>query len=525
MGASRLANLMLPPEKTMTKPYYRPSGRVPAAAYPVAVLMSAGLLPFAWLYAWLIIHAPLVFNVFIAFGFALAIGWLTKCVAAVGKVRDPGWISRAGVVLAVLGWYVQWAAWAALTICAARAAPAGATFFTFLLHPWLLIGCAVDIAATGTMTIAGWPLKGIWLAGIWVIELGMHLMLAPVQGRMRVDEPFCELTNAWAEKFLVPRQFLPLDAAPAASRLEADPDAVWTLLSPMATDASVSHAELILYRTGGADAYISITNVLVKPGKKGQVARERETVTECLRLPGTNVDALIEHLMTQAPAAPDPAAEPERPVSPVLAAALEHLQAERYAEALATASAYVSSRDSDVRPDALRLCALACTRLDRWADAAQFFTSLFDDETTSHNALQIATSSVMAGALPDGLRWMEQATTLNAGSKEVPHMTMLISFLTALKNSGQEAAALTFIEQVRKAYTDIGSTDPTVLYANSMPFFGAFLNNSLPFVRASLSPEQGRRWYASMLPSLDQAGCAALSEWMESAFGPAISHA
>ena len=513
----------------MSTPYYRPSGRVSAAACPAAVLMSVGLIPLAWLYAWLIIHAPLVLNFFIAFGFALAIGWLTKCVAAVGKVRDPVWISRAGKVLAVLGWYVQWAAWAALTIGACCGAqdmePLGARFVTLATQPWLLVRFGADILATGTMNISGWTLKGGWLGVIWLAELGMHLMLAPVQGRIRVDEPFCEVTNAWAEKILVPRQFLPLDAAPVASRLEADPGAAWTVLTPTDTDASASHAEVILYRTGGADAYLSITNVLEKPGKKGQVKKERETVTECLRLPDTNVDALIEHLMKQAPPALGPAAERERPVPPVLAAALEHLQAERHADALAAASAHVSSGDAAVRTEALRLCALACTRLSRWDEATQFFTSLFDDETTSHNALQIATSSVMAGALPAGLRWMEQAAVLNAESNEAPHMTMLISFVTALKHAGQEAAALPFIEQIREAYTDIGSTDPTVLYANSMPFFGAFLSNSLPFVRASLTPEQGRHWYAAMLPSLDPAGTAALSEWMENEFGPAIRHA
>ena len=512
----------------MSTPYYRPSGRVSAAAYPVALVISAGLIPFAWLYAWMIIHAPLVLNFFIAFGFALAIGWLTKCVAAVGKVRDPVWISRAGMVLAVLGWYVQWAAWAALTIgacCGARdMEPLGARFVTLATQPWLLVRFGADILATGTMNISGWPLKGGWLGVVWLAELGMHLMVAPVQGRMRVDEPFCELTNAWAERILVPRQFLPLDAAQAASRLEAVPGAVWTLLTPMGADASASHAEVVLYRTGGADAYLSITNVLVKPGKKGQVEREREQVTESLRLPDTNVDALIEHLTTLAPTAPDPVARHGRPVPSVLAAAVEHLEAERHADALAAASAHVLSGDAGVRTDALRLCALACTRLGRWDEATQFFASLFEDEPSSHNALQLATSSVMGGALPAGLRWMERAAVLNAESKEVPHMTMLTSFVTALKHAGQEVAALPFIEQIRKAYTDIGSTDPTVLYASSMPFFSAFLNNSLPFVRASLAPEQGRRWYAAMLPSLDPAGSAALSEWMENEFGPATSH-
>jgi hypothetical protein len=146
----------------MTSPYYRPSGRVSASAYPIAIVACACLLPFAWLYAWLIIHAPFVFNFFIAFAFSSAVAWLTKFVAARGKVRSPRWISRAGIALGVTGWYFQWAAWAALTVCALyraeTAAGVGEAFATFVTRPWTLIRFAIDILATGTMSISGWPI-------------------------------------------------------------------------------------------------------------------------------------------------------------------------------------------------------------------------------------------------------------------------------------------------------------------------------------------------------------------------------
>jgi hypothetical protein len=513
----------------MTTPYYRPSGCVPASAYPIAIVISAGLVPFAWLYAWLIIHAPPVFNFFIAFGFSFAIGWLTKLIAAHGKIRKLSWISRLGIVLGVAGWYLQWAVWAAMTICALgrqeSAVAVSGTFATLVTHPWLLIRFAMDIAAGGTMNIFGWPLRGTWLLGVWLVELGLHLMIAPLMGRMRVDEPFCETTNAWAEKIVVPRKFSPVDAAQVSSVLEADPHAIRTILTPSSADESGSHAEVILYRTGAADAYLSITNVVVTLDRKGTPESKRDPVIAYLRLPGTNIDTLIVHLAAMTPPTSGHAQEAGSPVAPVIAGALEFLEAERYAEALDAAVAHVPSEESGLRTDAVRICALACARLERWDEAARFFSSLFREEPGTHNALQAATSSVMAGALSPGLSWMEQAQALNAASKEVPHMMLLTSFVTALKQSGREAAAMPFIDQIRQAYTDIGSTDATVLYASSMPFFSAFLSNSLQFVRVAFEPEQGRRWYAHMLPSLDPAGRAELSEWLEREFGPVAGQA
>jgi hypothetical protein len=513
----------------MTTPYYRPSGRVPASVYPIAIVISAGLVPFAWLYAWLIIHAPPVFNFFIAFGFSFAIGWLTKLIAARGKVRDLSWIGRAGIVLGVAGWYLQWAAWAALTMYALgrqeSAVSVSGTFVTLATHPWLLIRFAMDIVAGGTMSLFGWPLRGAWLLGVWLIELGLHLMVAPSQGRMRVDEPFCETTNTWAEKVVVQRKFSPVDAAQVSSALEADPHAIRTILTPSAADEAMNHAEVILYRTGAADAYLSITNVVVTLDKKGAPESKREPVVEYLRLPDTNIDTLIDHLAAMTPSTSGHTQEAGRPVAPAIAGALEYLEAERYAEALDAAVGHVSAEESGLRTDALRISALACARLERWDEAARFFSSLFREEPGTHNALQAATSSVMAGALSPGLSWMEQAQALNAASKELPHMMLLTSFVTALKQSGQEAAAMPFIDQLRQAYTDLGSTDPTVLYASSMPFFSTFLSNSLQFVRAAFEPEQGRRWYAHMLPSLDPAGRAELSEWLEREFGPVAGQA
>jgi hypothetical protein len=524
MSAPEHAHIDDPAGEPMTTPYYHPSGRVPATAVPVAVLVSTGLIPFAWIYAWLTIHAPLVFNFFIAFAFSFAIGWLTKLLAGRGKVRNALWMSRAGVVLGVMGWYLQWAAWAALTMGALDRQAVGSsiagTFFVFVTHPLALIRLVIDIAPIGTNTISGWSLKGGWLIAVWLVELWMHLMLPPLMGRMRADEPFCELTNAWAKKCVLARKFAPLETA-AASLLEADPGRIRTMLKPTAEGDSSDYAEVILYRSGGPDAFLSVINVSVTEKKSGHVEKKPDAVVEFLRLPDTNVEELMGHLMADTLSAADRVDDTGRPIAPALANALAHLESNQPAQALDAASAHVLSTDVNLRADANRICALACSALGRWAEAADFFTALFNDEPGAHSALQVATSSVMAGRLPVGITWVGQAQALNAVSREVPQMLLLTSFVTALKQSGHENAAMPFVDQIRQAYTDLGSTDPTVLYARSMPFFGAFLSNSVQFVRACLAPEQGRRWYAAMLPSLDSAGKAELAEWLDNEFGPA----
>jgi hypothetical protein len=205
---------------------------------------------------------------------------------------------------------------------------------------------------------------------------------------MRAEEPFCEATNAWAEKLIVECFFQPLDAAQSVPRLEADPHLVGALMTRSPSGESADHAEVTLYRTDAADAYVSIMNVFVSVGKKGETVGKHEPVVEYLRLPDTDADALFELLTGKG----SQGVCAGQPVAPALAAAFEHLEAERYADALDAASSQVASEDPSVRADARRICALACSRLTRWEAASGYFISLFEDEPTAHNALQIATA-------------------------------------------------------------------------------------------------------------------------------------
>jgi hypothetical protein len=232
-------------------------------------------------------------------------------------------------------------------------------------------------------------------------------------------------------------------------------------------------------------------------------------------------DELIRELMEAVCASPEvDKKEEEIPVPKELEGAIDHLNADRFEEAFAAAVPYVKSNQASLRGDANRLCGLASSRLGRWEAAFGFWHALFDDEPTAHNALQAATSSVMAGDVARGILWIERARTLNVTSHEVPGMTIETNFVTALTQSGNMHAAMPYLEDIKKFYVGFGITDPTVLYMNRFPPFHVFLNNSASIVRANLDAEQGNLWYASMLPHLDEGGKNELNKWMKEQLQP-----
>lgn len=505
----------------MSTPFYQASGRVPATLVPAFLLGVLAMLPLAWAYVWLIVRAPLVLNLFIAFAYSCCLGLLVSFMAAGAKVRNPDWMSRTGVLLALAGWYGQWAAWIAVMAAknSSRFAgmPVPELFLAFAADPIAMLRFAIELGGSGALHLGNWRVPGFILGLIWLGELAMHLMAPPLLGRMRAEQPFCEASDSWAEKLEVSRRFALLGDEDADA-LAAEPARLLALLVPLARPDAPDYAQLALYRCKGSDTFLSITNVRTHPGDGGRSEQKKTPLLEYLRLPDVDPDALLAR-WAQPPVG---TGEAEAPTPPELAPAVVSLQDGAHAEALAAAARHTDAARPAVRTDALRICALACSRLERWEEASRHWRALFDHESSAHNALQVATSSVMAGALATGIEWVEKAAALNATSAELPGLQIWTNFVTALGRAGQAQAAMPYLDKIRQVYADLGTTDPTSLHLRRVPFFSAFLDNSRPLVCAALDREAGRQWYASLLPSLDEDGRQELGAWLESEFGEGV---
>jgi len=202
----------------------------------------------------------------------------------------------------------------------------------------------------------------------------------------------------------------------------------------------------------------------------------------------------------------------EAGIAPVLQAALDHYQHGRLAEALAQATTQTEAADASVRADALRLCALALSQMGRYADAFPHWLALFGEEPSAHNALQLATTSVMCGEAHRGEAWLVKFDQINQETREMPWPQARTNFISACTQSGHEAHALAPLAELRDAQAAVHVTDPTFLYMRGMPGFGEFLQRSLPILRNALPAEAIAPWYAVLDGQLDDAGQQALQQ-------------
>jgi len=503
----------------MTSLYYQPSGRVPASALPIILSYACATLPVAWIYAWSTLQAPTLARPIFTLFFSLWLGYMVQQAGVRGKVRNPAWLARASLAIGLAGWYFQWAAWLALIAHMAGQQSGdvslAGTFVGMALHPGTLFATAMNIAEAGTWGLGEDRIAGGMLLLFWLAEFGMLMAFIRIFGRMQADHPFCEASNAWAEKVDVPRKFAFIDDPHlVAPFLEQQPSELLSVLHPWSENVSHSHASVTIHRCRGADSYLSISNLLVTV-ENGKSKESSTPVLMHLRLPGIDPDALINELLdaVREPCDADTIAT-DAPVPEELEPAVEHLNGERFEAALAIAAPYAKSALIGLRTDANRLCALASSRLGRWEAACVFWEALFENEPTAHNALQLATSAVMAGELERGTLWVERARARNAKSHALAGITIETSFMAALTQAGYMQAAMKYLDEIKKFYVALGMTDPTVLYMNQVPRFDVFLDKSAPIVRANLDAGQGRLWYMSMLPHLDERGKTELNDWM-----------
>lgn len=501
----------------MTSAYYIPSGRVPAAAVPIAFACALAALPVSWAYAWLTLHAPAIFDLFIALVFSLGIGLLVRYAALKGKVRSVRWMGRAGLLIGLFAWYCQWAAWAALRLHDPAVADGSQDliplFARFSMSPWLLASVASEAAQVGTFLVGDWQVSGVLLGAVWCVELLIYLVFPYQAGRRRAALPFCEAAGKWAEKIPVPIRFTLIERPDQFRNMaEASPDRLVAALAPCRESDPLSFSRLVLYACEGAHHFISLDNVVVTQGEKGDTKTTEEPVLEFLRLPYIVPDELLRRLADAAAAGGDDAA---LPTPPELIPALAHLDGGRFEAALAVAAHYTGAAEGTLRTDALRLCALACSQLGRWDDAVGYWQTLLGEQATAHDALQLATSQVMAGDVPCALASVDRARDLNRETGEMPDMLILMSVVSALSATDKLAEAMPFLEDIREAYVQLGVTDPTFLFVRGMPVFGAFLERSWPIVRAGLKHDHWRGWYLAMLPHLDANGKTQLNEWLE----------
>ncbi|WP_353254633.1 hypothetical protein [Burkholderia anthina] len=196
-------------------------------------------------------------------------------------------------------------------------------------------------------------------------------------------------------------------------------------------------------------------------------------------------------------------------IAPELAPALKAFQAGRHEAAIAAAAPHVERL-----ADAARLCALSYSAMKRYQEAFPYWLGLFQHEPSAHNAVQLATTSVMCGEVARGEAWMEKAAEVNHDTHEQSDVAARVNFISALMQSGHVREALPHLAWVRDVYGHVRITDSTFLYMRGIPFFSSFLENSLEILKATQPADAIVSWYGELKGKLDEEGEAQLAAWV-----------
>lgn len=368
------------------------------------------------------------------------------------------------------------------------------------MQPSEMLGQAVQIIGVSPGAFAK-----CWRVTMWLGELWMLLFFPHYMGKMRAEAVFDEAAGKWADYVELPNKFRLIDQATLLHFLGSSSESVSKLLGPEPDANSTHYSRIRVYRSNGSDPLVSIVTVEIREKE----ARER--VIESwpgmyLRVPAAELNELL--------AAPADNAAYADADPPELVNAIDCLQAGDLQAAYEGALPHIGAANARLYCDANRICAIVCSQTAQWTQALSYWQALFLKEATAHNALQVASSSVMVSDLAQAGVWVEKAHAINKSSRELPSSTIITTMLSALTAAHQHAAALPYLEELKGFYTHLHVTDPTFLFGHRMPLFHVFLEKSREIVDSVLNKEEGREWYASMLPHLDERGKAELTSWM-----------
>lgn len=504
---------------------YTPSGRINAAGlWRIAVYGVPLIAVFSWAYAnVLILDPPAFFAPLATLIFTAACAVTITTLLEKTHSRSPQFNIVVAVVLVLFAYWVRWLVFFRAMSVSTATEFALSDPLSALKFLW---DYGVARAAADPSEFSAFASSLIW-ALEFVVLGGLSIHLA----RDQALKPYSETCKAWTideaggEVFLgaTPpediRRWLENDGVsslmtmPRADRLQATP-----LASTWSTLKITGHK----LEGDTSTFWLTLEHVSSLRTSEGKVKSFAEDIFKYWQISPEDYARLMAYLHDAERTAPEEkdddssASSMDRPTPEALQPALAALQAGNSATALALAEGYRTHPDTHVSMDAVNLCALALSELKRWPEAYDAFLQLYERLPTAQNALQLASTSVMAGQLIRGQAWYDRAESINTQTGEMPSPRLRTAFLSALEQAGEFEACEPLLAWLRDCYSTVSSTDSQILWNYGLPFFSEFLRKSLPLLRPHLDDAQLHAWYAVIRPQLDTDGQRAIDEHLSS---------
>lgn len=189
--------------------FYQPSGlsHLPAmvVAFAIGILIA---ITTAFIYNFLIVIMPFVYiNLFITIGFGITLGYISKFLCRLGKVRNTQHQLYMASVVGLAAFYSQWIAYFVFLVNGKFSFHAYQESFAFFYNPRIFFSMLLELNQGGAWSMFGvmftdfplwiiWSLEAFLIVGIPVIIIIKHPKI-----------PFSEKLNRWYPKYTLDYQF------------------------------------------------------------------------------------------------------------------------------------------------------------------------------------------------------------------------------------------------------------------------------------------------------------------------------
>ncbi|RKE43475.1 hypothetical protein [Sphingobacterium detergens] len=276
--------------------YYKPSGKVPAFALIGSLVLGiVGSIILAIVYIALQWFIPIVyFNVFITLGFGAGLFYLLNFCFKQWKLRNKGVAIIITLIVAIVGFYAQWALFVSL-MYNAEGTMGGDTwvkssfslegFKAFFMHPSFIWEALQGLNEVGTFSLKKSTVSGGMLWAVWGIEMAI-ILITPIIMAFRgiTIYPFSEKDEIWMNKRILPGRLKFVEDKDATANTLANHDFAYVYDHLSDEEEHFSFATAEVYESDTDDhQYLTIYNHQFVE-KKGKMEEKKDEVIEFLRI-------------------------------------------------------------------------------------------------------------------------------------------------------------------------------------------------------------------------------------------------
>lgn len=193
----------------------------------------------------------------------------------------------------------------------------------------------------------------------------------------------------------------------------------------------------------------------------------------------------------------------------------ELLENEKYEEVISGAKKLLGHKSVSIAKDANKIMGMALFRQAKYQEALPYFQKATEYNPGISDWFNVVTSGTLSKNVKVGRNAFDKAVQLqlDSGHKEQPSIPFMRQYYAcALRDIGEYELALVQINELRKIYEQLKTTDTTFVYIRGVPFLSHTMDVAVDVFNGLGASFDAQEWIQRFSSKLDEEGQEYLNE-------------